>query len=103
MLKRSLECYAEYEKDYPGFIEIVVNFENAILPTCPMCGSWHTAQVSPGIVSQSIHLLSATTKFKLNPNKPGSFYCNECDKYFTPMEWDENIWWHELINVDNCE
>lgn len=100
MLKRSLEWYADYEIHYPGFIECVIHFENAILPLCPFCGSYHTAQVSAGIVSRSIHLMSATTKFRINPQFPGQLYCNDCEAYFTPEDYEGPIWWHELIAVD---
>ena len=103
MLKRSLECYTGYELDYPGFIEMVVHYENAILPTCPFCGSYHTAQVAAGIVKPSMHLAGATTKFRLNPQHPGRLYCNNCEKYFTPEDYKGPIWWHELIDVDSIE
>ena len=56
MLKRPLKDCMGYERDYPGFIEMVIRYENAILPVCAHCGSADTAKVSAGIVSQSIHL-----------------------------------------------
>lgn len=86
MLKKPLNYYDEYEKDYPGFQEMVIRYELEKFPACPHCGSSHTAKVSPGIVSRSIHLMSATTKFRIHPKPPGKFYCNDCEQYFTPQE-----------------
>jgi len=100
MLKRPLEYWEDYQERHPGFITMVVHYENAILPICPYCGSWHTAKVGAGIVGVAIHLLAATTKFKLNPNNPGRYYCNICEGYFTPEGWDKPIWWHELIGEE---
>jgi len=39
MLKRPLEDYLGYEQDYPDFIEMVIRYENAVLPLCAHCGS----------------------------------------------------------------
>jgi hypothetical protein len=104
MLKEPLEYWDEYEKNYPGFISSVVNCENAILPTCPYCGSWHTAQVTCGIVSRSIHLVAATTKYKIRLNPlPGKLYCNDCEGFFTPEDFEGPIWWHQLIDIDQEE
>lgn len=100
MLKKPLEYFAGYEQDYPGFIDMVRSYENAILPPCDQCGSADTAKVSAGIVSRSIHLAAATTKFKLNPTFPGRFYCNTCEAYFTPEDYDEPIWLEQLVNLD---
>jgi hypothetical protein len=100
MLNRPLDCYRFYEKECPGFIDMIVRYENAILPTCPYCGSWHTAQVAAGIVKPSMHLAGATTKFTLNPQRRGRLFCNECRKFFTPEDYEGPIWWHELIDVD---
>lgn len=100
MLKRPLDFYSFYEKECPGFIDMIVNYENAILPLCPYCGSWHTAQVAAGIVKASMHLAGATTKFRLNAQFPGRLYCNDCKKYFTPDDYEGPIWWHKLIAVD---
>lgn len=100
MLKKPLEFWEEYDKNYEGFISMVVSYENAILPTCPFCGSWHTARVGAGIVSRAIHLFGATTRFKLNPKYPGKLYCNACEGYFTPEDYDGPIYWHELIGEE---
>jgi hypothetical protein len=96
MLKRSLNDYLGYERNYPGFIEMVVRYEIAVLPLCPECGSDDTATVSRGIVSRSIHLMSATTKFRLHPNPPGKFYCYACDDYFTSEDCANPKWWDAL-------
>jgi len=103
MLKGQLSSYSVYEEEYPGFVDMVVRYENAILPTCPFCGSWHTAQVAAGIVKPSMHLAGATTKFRLNPQRLGQLYCNDCKKYFTPEGYEGPIWWHELIAIDETE
>ena len=98
MLNRPLDAYTGYDKNNPGFIESVAAYENAILPSCPKCGSYHTAQVTAGIVSRSIHLASATTKFviRLSP-LPGKLYCNDCGYFFSPRGWKGPIWWEDLI------
>jgi len=54
---------------------MVVLDEKAILPLGNQCGSWHTEQVSARIVSRSIHLASAKTKFKIYPNFTVCFSC----------------------------
>jgi len=96
MLKRPLEDYLDYERNYPGFIEMVIRYENAVLPLCAQCGSADTAKVGGGIVSRAIHLASATTKFKLRPNAPGSFFCNTCEAYFSEEDCARPIWWDEV-------
>lgn len=63
---------------------MVRRYENAKLHPRDQCESADTAQVGAGIVSRSIHLAAATTKFKLNPNLPGRFYCNTCEENFSP-------------------
>lgn len=100
MLKRPLACYEDCEEKWPGYIDMIVHYENAILPLCPYCGSYHTAQVAAGIVKRSMHLAGATTKFRLNPQRLGRLYCNECEAYFTPEDYEGPIWWHELIKVE---
>lgn len=103
MLKKPLDYFADYDEHYPGFIQSVVNHENMILPTCPFCGSYHTALVAAGIVSRSIHLMAATTRFRINPQFPGRLYCNDCERYFTPEDFEGPIWWKDLITVDEDE
>jgi len=103
LLKRPLEDYLGYERDYPGFIEMVIRYENAVLPVCSHCGSADTAKVSAGIVSRSIHLASATTKFKLHPKPPGRFFCNTCEGYFSPEDCARPNWWDDLTESDQGE
>lgn len=103
MLKRPLESYLDYERDYPGFIAMVVRYETAVLPVCPLCGSAETAVVSGGIVSRSIHLASATTTFKIRPYSPGRYFCNTCEAYFSPEDTARPIWWDELTGSNEVE
>jgi hypothetical protein len=103
MLKGSLEYYKRFEEKWPGFVNIIVKYENAILPTCPHCGSWHTAQVSAGFVSASFTLLRATTRFMIDPQHRGRLFCNDCKQFFTPEDYEGPIWWHELINLSEGE
>lgn len=102
MLRVSLDAFKEYDAHYQGFIRQVIKWENAILPSCTKCGSYDTADVNVGIVSRTIHLAGATTKFKLIPNgpRPGRFYCNTCEAFFSAAGWDGPIWWDELIESE---
>jgi hypothetical protein len=69
---------------YPGIEDQIRRFERAILPECPHCGSFNTADVQIGIIGRTIHIAAATKKFKLivNGPKPGEFYCNACKQFF---------------------
>lgn len=85
----------EWELDYlearrPGVKELILRFENAVLPPCPHCGSAHTADVQVGVIGLTISIACATTKFKLLPNHPvpGPYFCNDCQRYFDPREWN---------------
>ncbi len=86
MLKVDNETLKEMEEGYPGILEEILDFENAELPSCPMCKSDNTANVQVGIIQRTINLIAATTKVKLIPNgpKPGPYYCWDCKKYFNP-------------------
>ena len=99
MLKGSLEYYKSYEDEWPGFVNTIVKYENAILPPCPNCGSYHTAQVAAGFTKPSFTLLQATTKFIIDPQFRGRLFCNDCRKFFTPEDYEGPNWWHELIDV----
>ena len=101
MLKGSLEYYKSFEDEWPGFVDTIVKYENAILPACPYCGSYHTAQVTPGFVKASFTLFRATTKFMIDPQGRGKLFCNDCRKFFTPEDYEGPIWWHELIDISN--
>ena len=84
MLKIDEKTIAHVERQYPGFEEILLGFESAILPACSHCGSANTANVQVGCVGITQNLAAATTKFKLilNGPKPGKFFCNTCDEFF---------------------
>lgn len=57
----------------------------ADLPPCPDCGSEDTASVQIGVIQRTMNIAAATTKFKLIPNgpKPGPYFCNACDRFFS--------------------
>jgi len=42
-------------------------------------------------------MMTATTKLKINLEFPGKLYCNDCQEYFTPEDYEGPIWWNELI------
>jgi hypothetical protein len=85
MLRFSEDKMLKLESDYPGIREEILRFENAVLPICSFCGSTNTANVQVGINGRTIAITAATTKFKLFPNGPkkGSYFCNDCTKYFS--------------------
>ena len=85
MLKLSKKALDDLERQYPGIKETVYRCEEASLPVCPYCQSEDTADVGCGIVGRSINLAAATTKFKLTPNppKPGEYFCNSCETFFS--------------------
>ena len=83
MLKVDEPWLGKVEAVYPGFREMVHQWEAMELPPCPQCGSDDTAKVSAGLVGRSIHLAAATTKIRLLPNgHPADYYCNQCKCYF---------------------
>ncbi len=84
MLKINQEALDHIELQYPGIDKSIRNREEAALPVCSLCGSEDTAEVGVGLVGYSINLAAATTKFKLIPNgpKPGTYFCNSCNKFF---------------------
>jgi hypothetical protein len=100
MLKRPLKCYEYCEAEWPGFVALIAQYENAILPLCPYCGSWHTAQVTAGFVQASMTLFTATTKIMFDFQNRGRVFCNECKNFFTPEDYEGPILWHELIAID---
>lgn len=75
------------ETSYPGIKKDIYRFEDAKLPTCSSCGSVDTADVQIGIIGRTICICAATTKFKLIPNgpRPGRYFCNTCNQFFTPL------------------
>lgn len=84
MLRFDLDSLASLESQYPGIIDSIRRFEEAVIPSCPFCNSGDTADVQVGIIGRTINIAAATTKFHLipNPPKPGNFFCNSCKKYF---------------------
>jgi hypothetical protein len=88
MLKVDQNALAEMERQHPGLVKTIMQFENAEVPACPHCGSGNTAEVQVGIIGRTISLVSATTKAKLVPNvmnKLGKYFCNVCHKFFDPL------------------
>ena len=84
MLKIANKELVRLEKQYPGIANQIQQFENAVLPQCPRCGSKDTADVQCGIIGRTINIAAATTRFKLIPNgpAPGKYFCNACDEFF---------------------
>jgi hypothetical protein len=74
-----------WEERHPGVTEQLRRFEEAVLPSCPHCGSEDTASVQVGIIGRTMELAASTRKFKLVPNmvnKLGKYFCNECENFF---------------------
>ena len=84
MLKIANKELDRLEKQYRGIARQIRQFENAVLPQCPRCGSKDTADVQCGIIGRTINIAAATTKFKLIPNgpAPGKYFCNACNEFF---------------------
>lgn len=85
MLKIDKKTLNHMERQHPGIGKTILYFEEAKLPVCSRCGSTDTASVGCGVIGRTIYLASATTKFKLIPNgpRPGEYFCNACDEYFS--------------------
>jgi len=85
MLKIDNGTMGRMEAQHPGIRESIRRREEETLPVCPRCGSAHTAGVGCGVVGRTIYIAAATTKFKLVPNlpKPGEYYCNDCNEFFS--------------------
>lgn len=94
-----IKRYEGYEANYPGITEQIWKFEQMTLPACVRCGSADTADVQIGVIGMTMVIRCATQKAKFIPwgPKPGQFYCNACQKFFTPMLWFEPIQ-HTLID-----
>lgn len=84
MLKVDKKTLDHMEQGYPGILENIMDFETAILPSCPHCKSDNTADVQVGIIGRTINIVAATTKFRLIANgpRPGKYYCHGCKGYF---------------------
>jgi hypothetical protein len=65
--------------------EIYSRFMQMEVPPCTQCGSLNTASVQVGVIGLTIRLAATCRKFKLIPNgpKPGNWFCNSCQKFFT--------------------
>ena len=93
MLLVTAEEIQRMEERYPGISEQIHRFEQAELPSCTTCGSDDTSSVQCGVIGRTISISTATTKFKLIPNKPttgpsvGDYYCRSCETNFdVPVE-----------------
>ena len=84
MLKQTKKQLAQWEKQYDGITKQIMQFEKAVLPLCPKCGSNNTADVQVGIIGRTMNISTATTKFRLIANgpKPGDYVCNDCNTFF---------------------
>ena len=84
MLKADRKTLDQMERQYPGIVETILAFEQANLPACPHCRSEDTADVQCGVIGRTIHIAASTTKLKLVANgpKPGTHFCNACNKFF---------------------
>ena len=88
MLKVDENTLTEMERQHPGLVKTIMQFENTELPACPHCESANTAEVQVGIIGRTLYLASATTKAKLVPNvvnKLGKYFCNACHQFFDPL------------------
>lgn len=85
MLKIDKVAMDWMENEYPGIGKSILSREETMLPACARCGSENTASVGCGIVGRTINLAAATTKFKLISNgpKPGEYFCNTCNEFFS--------------------
>ena len=85
MLKMDEAALQKMEIQHRGIVRDILGYEEAQLPPCPHCGSGDTADVQCGMVGRTIYISAATTKFKLipNPPKPGDYFCNACEKFFS--------------------
>ena len=70
MLKQTKKQLAQWEKQYDGITKQIMQFEKAVLPLCPKCGSNNTADVQVGIIGRTMNISAATTKFRLIANGP---------------------------------
>ncbi len=84
MIKVDRTTLDQLEQKYPDIGKQIFYFEQAALSTCAHCGSADTADVQCGVIGRTIHIATATTKFKLTLNRPepGTFFCNRCDQFF---------------------
>jgi len=74
------------EDDYPDITEQIRRFAEAVLPSCPHCGSSNTASVQVGMIGRALTIAESTPKVKLVPSakdKLGIYFCNECGKFFS--------------------
>jgi len=85
MLKISQKELRRMGKKSPGLIDDITYFEQMDIPPCPRCKSANTASVQVGVISRTMSIACATTKFKLIMNgSPGKYFCNDCERYFGP-------------------
>ncbi len=84
MLKMNQQEIDNLEQTYPGIRKTIDYFENLPIPACPHYGSDDTASVQVGFVGYLLAVVSATSKATMIPNgpRPGTYFCNQCRKYF---------------------
>ncbi len=65
--------------------ELYARFMRMDVPPCTQCGSHNTASVQVGVIGLTIRLAATCRKFKLigNGPKPGKWFCNSCQKFFS--------------------
>ena len=85
MLTIDRKTLGRLEKLYPGIGTDIRSREKATLPKCSRCGSKDTAGVGCGLIGRTMSIAGATTKFKLIPHgpKPGEYFCNACNEFFS--------------------
>ena len=85
MLKIDAESMQKMEIQHRGIARDIQQYEDAVLPVCRHCSSPDTANVQTGMVGRNIYISTATTKFKLVANlpKPGEYFCNSCERFFS--------------------
>lgn len=85
MLKVNQKALDHLDQLYPGLKSQVQSFENMELQACANCDSADTASVQVGLIGRTMSLAGATTKFRLVANgpKPGKYFCNQCNEFFS--------------------
>ena len=84
MLKLDKHALAELEREHPGIRERIRRFEARVVPPCPFCHAFDTAEVASASAEDAAYLASATTKMKLlgRGERSGAYYCNACGQFF---------------------
>lgn len=93
-LEETRQVVAEYEPydREKVYQELYERFTRMEVPACTHCSSRNTASVQVGVIGLTIRLAATCRKFKLigNGPKPGEWFCNSCQQFFSiPDETDE--------------